>query len=435
MRVPIICVDSHVRQFVGSFGHCFSLPQHRYFVTVLVALLLCQGRRTLTGLRRQVAAAGSLAGLSRFLAEAPWDPALVAQTWRTRFDAQVQPLVAAEHARQRAARPKRRGRPPRPVVTGYLIGDDSTMQKVRGKKMAGLGRPYSTTAGKPVVGHRLVQSLSVVAGRRCPLAPQLYRQQVVCARAGVSFQSKVDLMATQIATFTPLPGTQTHVLLDSWSAAKRLWTAARQRGFLITTGLKSNRSLRVPDPEAPCGWRWQTLADYAAGLTEADYQQVAWPSQQDEPRPVWVHVVDRRVRTLYRCQVVIVRETLDGPLSEVRYWASSDLTADLTTLVGHLAARWVIEVLFADTKEELGLDQYQVMSATAVVRFWTLVLTAYVFLEAEQDRLRRERQSHVTIGEARAAVQRRHWRLMLIWLHRQLQSGEAPQALIDRLVA
>lgn len=435
MRVPIVCLEAHLRQFVRGFGACFSLPQHRYFVTVLLALMLCQEPRTLTGLRRQVAARGSLAGLSRFLADAPWEPAVVAQTWRTRFDAQVIPLVEAEQARQRTARPKRRGRPPVPVVTGYLIGDDSTMQKVRGKKMAGLGRHYSTTAGKPVVGHSLVQSLYVVQDRRCPLAPHLYRQRAVCATEGVPFQSKVDLMAAQMVTFTPLPGTRTHVLLDSWYAAKRLWKAARQRGFLITTGLKSNRSLRVPDPTTPRGWRWQRLTEYAAGLTEADYQLVAWPSQGEAPRQVWVHVVRTRVRTLYRCQVIIVREALDTPLSQARYWASSDLAADLPTLVSHLAARWAIEVLFADAKEELGLDHYQVMSATAIVRFWTLALAAYVFLEEERARLRQQWQRPVTIGEARQEVQRQQADHLLTWIHHQVRAGATPQHLIDQLVA
>src|SRR5215210_1730745 len=111
MRVPIICMDDRLRQFARAFRPCFSLPQYRYFVIVLLALMLCQEPRTLTALLRCVAVRGSLSGLSRFLAKASWDPEAVAQTWRTRFDAQVRPRIAQAHARQRAARPKRSGRP------------------------------------------------------------------------------------------------------------------------------------------------------------------------------------------------------------------------------------------------------------------------------------------------------------------------------------
>jgi hypothetical protein len=171
MRVPIICMDAKLRQFAASFHTCFSKPQRRYFEIVLLALLLCQEARTLTGLLRQVLAHATLSGLSRFLAKAPWSPADVATTWRTRFDTHVTPLVAANHAAQRAARPARPGRPAPTVVTGYFIGDDSTMHKVRGKKMAGLGQHHSTTAGTRVVGHSLVQGLYVVEGRHCPLEP------------------------------------------------------------------------------------------------------------------------------------------------------------------------------------------------------------------------------------------------------------------------
>ncbi|MDQ5853377.1 MAG: transposase, partial [Chloroflexota bacterium] len=284
-------MDGRLRDFAATFRPCFSRPQHRYFEIVLLALLLCQEAKTLTALVRHVAVQVTLSGLSRFLAKAPWSTAEVAQTWRTRFDTQVAPLVAAEQVRQRAAQPPRRGRPKAPVVTGYLIGDDSTMHKVRGKKMAGLGKHYSTTAGTRVVGHSLVQGLYVVQGRHCPLEPQLYRQQAVCATEQVPFQSKIDLMDHLIRTFQPLPGTRTHVLLDSWYAAKRLWKTARGRGFHISTGLKCNRMLRIDDPETSQGWRWQSLADYAAGLTDADYQQVPWLSQGTEPRQVWVHVV------------------------------------------------------------------------------------------------------------------------------------------------
>ena len=435
MRVPIICMDPRLRQFAASFHACFSKPQRRYFEIVLLALLLCQEVHTLSALLRQILARVTLCGLSRFLGKASWSSAEVASTWRTRFDTQVAPLVQAEHVRQRALHPKRPGRPPASVVTGYLIGDDSTMEKVRGKKMAGLGKHHSTTAGIGVVGHSLVQALYVVQGRHCPLAPTLYRQQSVCAAEQVPFHSKIELMTEQIRTFTPLEGTQTHVLLDSWYAAKVIWKAARQRGFLITTGLKSNRCLRVEDEEALSGWRWQRLSEYAAGLSEADYQPVTWPSQGEEPRQVWVHVVSTRVRKLYRCQVLIVRESLQAPLKETRYFASSDLKAEEATLMGHLAARWSVEVLFADGKELLGLDQYQVMSAESLVHFWTLVWAAYSYLDEERARLREEWQRHVTLGEARREVQRVHWCHLINWMHQQFQGGTTPQTLFEQLAA
>ncbi len=73
-------------------------------------------------------------------------------------------------------------------------------------------------------------------------------------------------MEATIRTFEPVAGTLTHVLLDTWYSAKDLWRAARERGFLITSGLKSNRWLQVVDPTVPQGWRWQQLSDYTEHL-------------------------------------------------------------------------------------------------------------------------------------------------------------------------
>lgn len=428
MSVPIICLDARLRQFCERFRGCFSKPQYKYLVTVLLALMLCHEPRTLSGLLRQVAEGQSLSGLSRFMSEAPWSAEEVAGAWIEGFHEQMAELVEAEHARQRRRRPRRPGRPRTTVVTGYLIGDDSTQHKPKGKKMAGLGRHHSTTARGRVPGHSLVAGLYLLLGRRCPLAPQMYRQKAVCEQGGVPFRSKVDIMESIILGFEPVAGTLTHVLLDTWYTSKRIWRAARERGFLITSGLKCNRSLRIEDPQAERGWRWQRVDEYALRLPAHQYHKMLWPSQT-EKREVYVHVVRTRIRKLYTCQLVIARPTLDCPPDEVRYWASSDLEADLLTLVKHIATRWTIEVLFSDAKDLLGLDQYQLMDATAVVRFWTLAMAAYFFLDQERARLREERQTHVTIGDARREVQRLHWRHLLDWLHEQFSLGVTPAEL------
>ena len=118
MPMPIVCLDPRVRQWLETFRPCLSKPQYQHVVTVLCGLLLCQEARTLSGLRRHVAAGPSLASVRRFLAPAPWQPQDLVQTWLTRFRRQLEPLVQAEQERQRQTRPRRRGRPPEPVVTG-----------------------------------------------------------------------------------------------------------------------------------------------------------------------------------------------------------------------------------------------------------------------------------------------------------------------------
>ncbi len=434
MPVPIICLDEEVRHFAERYREHLSKPQYQHFVTVLLGLMQCEGRRVLSELLRQVGEAPSLAGLSRFLSCAPWDEQWIAEQWLRQFRDHLQPQVSAEVARKVQAQPKRRGRPKVPLVTGYLIGDDSTMHKPKGKKMQGLGKHHSTTHEHRVVGHSLVAGLYVLLGRRCPLAPRLYRQQKICQKEEIAFQSKINVMERLIRTFEPITGTVTHVLLDSWYSAKVLWKAARERGFLITTGIKSNRSLRIVDESQPQGWRWQELREYAACLRVEDYVQLSWPRGQ-QPETVYVHVISTRVRKLYCCQVIIIRRSLQEPLSQARYWASSDLEADPATLLEHIAARWDIEVLFGDSKEELGLDQYQLMSTTALLRFWTLAMLAYIFLEEERDRLQQHCQHPVTIGQARREIQRRHRRTVLNWLHGQFLSGVQPDSLYELFAA
>jgi hypothetical protein len=438
MPSPIVCLDARVRQWAACFSRCFSKPPYQHFVTVLLGLLLCQDTRTLTGLRRQVAGGPSIASLSRFIARAPWDEAAVVRVWLARLQTQVAPLVQAERTRQRQVCPPRVGRSKEPLVTGYLIGDDATLAKPKGKKMEGVGHHYSSTADARVRGHSLVQGLYVLLGRRCPLTPRLYQQKSVCAARTVPFRSKIDPMEEHIRTFAPVAGTRTHVLLDSWYGAKSLWKAARARGFLITTGLKANRSLRVPDPDAERGWRWQRLSEYAVGLTAEDFTLMEWPRQgdtPDEPRQVYVHIVQTRVRSLYRCQRVIARPAFDAPASATRYGASSDLDADPATLLGHSAARWNVEAFFSDTKDLLGLDQYQLMTTTAIVRVWTLVFAAYTLLEEERARVALEQQRHVTIGEARRTLQHRHYRHLLGWIEQGLHAGVDADTLYDRLAA
>jgi hypothetical protein len=419
-----------VDQFSRIKWITFRLTKSKYFVTILLGLMLCQSSQTLSGLLQQLGNGVSLSGTSHFMGQAPWSAEALADNWQQQFCREMTNQVTAAHAQLRARRKKKRGRgrPKKTVVTGYLIGDDSTMTKLRGKKMGGLGQYYSGTEKKTVTGHSLVQGLYLLLGRRRPLQPEMYRQKCVCEAEVVSFRSKVDIMAEILRTFVPVPDTLTHVLLDSWYTSKRIWKIARERDFLITSGLRWNRSLRIEDETGEKGWRWQHIDEYAATLDAAEWKRVLWPGQQ-KPRWVYVHVISTRVKKLYRCQLVIVCGQLtEDDQEKTRYWASSDLTADLKTLIGHIATHWEIEVLFADTKEILSLDRYQLMSATAICRFWTLVM-----LDQERDCQQRETGQHTTIGAVWRQVRAIHWCHFIDWLHQKFRFGLQPADLYQEL--
>lgn len=64
-----------------------------------------------------------------------------------------------------------------------------------------------------------------------------------------------------------------------------------------------------------------------------------------------------------------------------------------------------------------------------------LALLVSAFLEEEQHRLQQQWHRPVTLGEARREIQRRHRRLLLLWLFEQFQSGVHPDSLVDLLAA
>jgi hypothetical protein len=244
MPQPMRCLDADVRPCAEPFRSAFSRPHDEDVVTVLLGLLECEGRRTLSGLMSTVAQPPSVRRVRRVLSESPWVVEAVVIIWLERVRTEMQPLVEAEREQQRQAQPTRRGRRTDPSVTGSLIGDDATRSTPPGRTMEGVGTHHATTHEQRIVGHSLVQGRSVLLDRRCPLAPHRSRQEKVCESEDGVFQSMIALRETLMRTVASVVGSRTPVVLDRWSGATCLWHATRDRDVLMTTGLTSTRWLR-----------------------------------------------------------------------------------------------------------------------------------------------------------------------------------------------
>ena len=431
MPKPIVCLSEHLSQYLEAFRTCFSKRQWKYFVTVLLGLIECEERKTMTGMLRVVGESVSLSGLSRFLNKWLWSRSAIATTWLMRFGERLEPIVEAEHERLRAGQPKRNGRPKKTVVTGYLAFDDSVHIKPKGRSMGGLGRHYSNTEKRVVSGHCLLAGLYMLLGQRCPLQPQLYRQKHVCEQEGVPFQSKIDMVVAEIERFDPVTETHTHVLVDSWFHCKRVRKAARKGNWVISGGLKSNRVMRlIHADDGPNGSReWLKLSAYAAQLDKDDWQEVTWPSAQGGQK-MYAHLIQTWIRKLGPTLVLITCHDLDEPLKSVRYWGSTVLDLDAQALVDILAERWHIETFFEYAKDLLGSDDYQVMTAQAILRFWTLIACLMCFLE-EQRTL--EQDQLLTCGDVRRNLQYQHRINLLQWLQDRFNDGDSLEKVCSQL--
>ncbi len=416
MPKPIVCLSDALRQFAEAFRSCFSPRQWKYFVIVLMGLMECEERKTMTGMIRVVSERISLSGMSRFLNKWRWDPLAVARIWLKRFRERMEAPVQAEHDRLHKGQPKKPGRPKQTVVTGYLALDDSVHTKPKGRKMEGLGRHYSNSEKRVVSGHCLFTGVYVLLGQRCPLVPKLYRQKRDCEATDTPFRSKIDLAVEEIEQFEPVADTHTHVLIDSWYHCRRVRRAARKRGFSVSGALKSNRWMRQTQPDGER--EWVQLSAYADQLKEQDWKVVTWPSAEGG-QPVYAHLVHTWVRKLGPTTLLITCHDPVDPGKSIRYWGSTQSDLDAQALVNILAIRWEIETFFEYDKDLLGSDHYQLMSAQGVLRFWALTACMIAFLEEQRA------ASSQTCGDIRRTIQNEHHTNFLHWLFIQFASGQS----------
>jgi hypothetical protein len=145
---------------------------------------------------------------------------------------------------------------------------------------------------------------------------------------------------------------------------------------------------------------------------------------------MYAHLVQTWIRKLGPTLVLITCHDLDNPLKSVRYWGSTVLTLSAQELVDTLAIRWNIETFFEYDKDLLGSDHYQLMTAQAILRFWTLLSCLLYFLEEQRTQLD---QPLLTCGEARRKLQEQHRLNLLLWLKDQFQANSSIQQVAIQL--
>jgi SRSO17 transposase len=220
-------------------------------------------------------------------------------------------------------------------------------------------------------GHQYVCGLLVFHQHVIPYDIRLYVKKAHCPALGLPFRKTTEMAAQLIREFQPPAGVKVMVLFDAYYLCRTVVKACREQGFHFASTLKSNRRL--------CKQGWQLKAGrYGRNLFRRRRTTplvLAKPHGQTRYRFVdagWLEVSN-----LGPLHLVFSRK---GTARKILGLVTDDADLAAAGLIRTYEKRWAVEQFFKDSKQLLGLGQYQNRPYWAAVTHLHLVCFAYALL-------------------------------------------------------
>ena len=234
---------------------------------------------------------------------------------------------------------------------------------------------YATARGHAFVDRELYLPASWIADR-----PR-------CREAGipktVAFRTKPQLAQTMLARALAAGLRPAWVLGDTVYGNDRVlrsWLETQHQPFLLA--IRSDERLWVWRNGAP---RQRKVGAVADALPAAAWtRRSAGAGSKGARTYEWALVPLARVGADGHHALLVRRHLTTGDRAYSVVYTPRRVT--LATLVKVAGRRWAIEQGFETSKQEIGLDQYEVRTYTAWYRFITLTLYAHAFLAAMRAR-------------------------------------------------
>jgi hypothetical protein len=278
-------------------------------------------------------------------------------------------------------------------ASGYLCLDDVVVEKAFAKRLPWAGWTYSFAKKRKVYGMHVVVLLWCSADRswRIPVAFRLWRPKRTCAPA--AYRTKLELAAGMLTELVAARLPFQYLVMDTHYTAGWFTRLAGRLGICWVGTLP---------PRTTVIWRGrrQPVAELAGRL------RLSW-----RPRLGLRAAAVTAYAPKYGVVRLVVTRNRHG---NDDYLATSELTADLTTVVARKQSRWSVETIFRDTKQYAGLGACQCWTDQAMVRHVALVLVGFVVLQ----------QSRLDPTEPIATVKER-WQLTIT------RQGEPPPAPLE----
>jgi hypothetical protein len=401
--------------FVALLGLTLSAPQRQHVERFADLLVLAPRRKTLAQLALLEIDPVDASNLADFFRISPWGP-----------DDLRLPLIHFILAYLK-------GHVPDTSLPIFLTIDDSLAQKDKGTtKLQSVdwlfdhNRHQTVRAGNHVV-------LRIHWGDfHFPLSWRLYLRESTVRRLNkdrsknnkLRYHSKLELTQQMLQEVLPLlpKGCSVYVLFDSWYTSAKLVSWARQQGWHVIAGVKSNRNVSGRKLT-----RWHTE------LKGRPYEKVSLGLANGQKRAYWVRSIKGRIKGVPGEVRVLISQKAPGAKAP-RYFLCTDLTLSAQAILERYQLRWGQEVDYWHVKLQLGLGDFRVRSYEAIAKWYAIVYLVLTYLYWQRYEYQKAQGGITTLSEVMTRIRQQHQREVLRTACEEVARGIPVEQVLERFL-
>ncbi|MEW6609900.1 MAG: IS701 family transposase [bacterium] len=401
----IVSIPDILLKCLEVFKPCFSKPQFENFCFYVIGLILCLESRNIQDINKQLGRNKDQSSLNRFITESPWLNRALRRNRRK--------LVKIAISNSNAKRV-------------YLIIDDTVIDKT-GKHIERVGYYHSTTSERRVLGHNLVTAICVIDDYVFPFEFFPYIKEEICKDEGITFHTKIELCIKLIKSFMPPKGVEVIVIGDSWYCCESVIKAIKDKGFQFSFSIKSNRIVYYNGQKYKVSELAKAVSysQYSSPVKISEKEYSICPITVDIPKIGSVSLVLNKEITATQTEEDIINQQAGFIISSQLNWSGK---WNLETYL----KRVLTETFYRDSKQHIGLGQYQMRKFDGIIRHWHLVFTAYILLIVVGLQLEGSKKRK-TIGEICNLVRDLFFKELLIWSYQQGKNGKTIDSVLTNL--
>jgi hypothetical protein len=355
--------------FVTLLHLNLSKPQRKHLLRTADAIIVCEGRKTLANLYRQLVEAPDASAVADFFRVSPWEAEEICQA--------LGPFVIADML-QRAAEEGAD-----PIIWASI--DDSATRKdkdthaleavdwIFDHSASGKGQTAYCKGAVHVTLRIQIGSYSYTFAWRLYLREKTVRRlnRRRPTEKRLRFKSKYHLareMLEELQTLLP-EGYTVYVLFDRWYGSGKLIKFIRRQGWHVICALKRNRKLD--------GIR---VDHWDQRLKHKRYTRIRVPAADGTTRTYLVRSVQGRLSDVPFdvCVLISRRHNRD---KHPKYFLCTDLNLTAQTVLVWYGNRWPLEVDYWYLKQLLGMGDFRVQAYEAIERWYAVLHLVLIFLQ------------------------------------------------------